>query len=478
MSGQKLSKHRHRDGGPGLGPRVLFFNRSYWPDAEATGQLLTELCEDLAGQFDVTVVAGQPNHNPSRATCRSWGRDSRRGVSIRRVPHLRFAKRSLVGRAVNMLTYLAGAAVSAFFAPRPDVVVVETDPFLLPILGRVLAWRHRARLVVYLQDIYPDVAVALGKVRDGAFTRILRRWLFAIYRRANRVVVLGEDMRELLTRSEIPEERITVLPNWSDTTRVYPVRENNAFRQRQNLGGQFVVMYSGNMGLCQSLDDVLDAAARLRARSEILFLMVGDGASRPRLEYFVRRHELTNVRFLPYQPQSDLASSLSAADLHLVPLDARVTGCLVPSKLYGILAAGVPALVIADRRCETSRVVERTGTGRVVAPGDSELLAEAIDWCASHRDELAIMGARARRLAETEYDRKIATGRFGQLLHEVIDGPASESAAELASVPSDMPPLPLGEGRGEGDRSRIASPVGDVLAEAGTPTVLTLNHSI
>src|SRR5262249_39539950 len=179
--------------------------------------------------------------------------------------------------------------VSAFFAPRPDAIVVETDPFLLPILGRALAWRHRSRLVVYLQDIYPDVAIALGKVREGAFTRFLRRWLFAIYRGAGRVVVLGEDMRDVLTRSGVPTDRISVMPNWADTTRVYPIRENNAFRRRENLDGKFVVMYSGNMGLCQSLDDVLDAAARLRARTEILFLMVGDGASRSRLHKFAPR---------------------------------------------------------------------------------------------------------------------------------------------------------------------------------------------
>jgi glycosyltransferase involved in cell wall biosynthesis len=474
-----LSNCNHRGGEPSVGPRVLFLNRSYWPDAEATGQLLAELCEDLAGQFDVTVVAGQPNQNPTRAACRTWGFEWRRGVNIRRVPHVRFAKRSLVGRAVNMLTYLAGAAVSAFFAPRPDAIVVETDPFLLPILGRALAWRHRARLVVYLQDIYPDVAVALGKVRDSWFTRTLRRWLFSIYRSASRVVVLGEDMRDLLTRSGVPADRITVLPNWADTTRVCPVRENNAFRQRENLDGKFVVMYSGNMGLCQSLDEVLDAAARLRARPDIQFLMVGDGASRGRLEEFARRRELPNVRFLPYQPQSELAQSLSAADLHLVPLDARVTGCLVPSKLYGILAAGVPSLVIADGRCEASRVVERTGTGRVVEPGNSELLAREIDWCAGHREELREMGAGARRLAESEYDRKIATSRFGRLLQDVIDGDMTASVAELTRVPSKLLPLPLGEGRGEGGRaSRVASPVGQVPTEDATPAPLTLTHSI
>jgi glycosyltransferase involved in cell wall biosynthesis len=366
-------------GEPQSRPRVLILNRSYWPDAEATGQLLTELCEDLADDFDLTVVAGQPNQNPAGIPCRSWGLDRHKGVSIRRVPHLTFGKRSLWGRAVNMLTYLAGAWATAMLVARQDAVVVETDPFLLPLIGRFLQWRHRCRLVVYLQDIYPDVAIALGKARAGWFTRALRRCLFSIYRRADRVIVLGEDMRQVLTDAGIPVDRITVLPNWADTSRIYPIRENNAFRQRQGLDGFFVVMYSGNMGLCQSLDDILEAAARLRDRRDILFLLVGDGASRARLEEIARERSLPNLRFLPYQPQSELAQSLSAADLHLVPLDSRVTGCLVPSKLYGILAAGVASLVVADERCESSRVVQRSATGRVVAPGHPEMLAEAID---------------------------------------------------------------------------------------------------
>ena len=181
-------------------------------------------------------------------------------------------------------------------------------------------------------------------------------------------------------------------------------------------------MYSGNMGLCQNLDDVFEAAARLRDRPEIQFVMIGDGASRARLEKTRQDRQLDNVRFLPYQPQSELAQSLSAADLHLVPLDPRVTGCLVPSKLYGILAAGVPALVIAEERCEATRVVERSAAGQVVAPGDPAQLAETIAWCAGHPLELREMGNRARRLAERDYDRHTATGRFGNLLREVIHG--------------------------------------------------------
>ena len=279
---------------------------------------------------------------------------------------------------------------------------------------------HRCKLIVYLQDIYPDVAVAVGTVRNRWWIRLLRRWLFAVYRRADRLIVLGEDMRAVLTDAGIPNERITCLPNWADTTRIYPVPSPNAFRLREQLDGQFVVMYSGNMGLCQSLDDIVEAAERLRERPDIQFLLIGDGASRAHLESRSRAAQLSNLRFLPYQPQSALAHSLSAADLHLVPLDARVTGCLVPSKLYGILAAGVPALVVADEHCEASRVVRESGTGRHVFPGNPERLAEEIVWCAAHRNELRQMGCRARLLAERDYDRKTATTRFAQLLRDVI----------------------------------------------------------
>ena len=202
------------------------------------------------------------------------------------------------------------------------------------------------------------------------------------------MIVLGNDMRAVLSAADIPNERIVCLPNWADTTRIYPIRTGNAFRQRHGLDGKFVVMYSGNLGLSQNLDELLVAADLLRERDEIQFVLVGDGASRARLEQTARDKQLNNVRFLPYQPQAELAHSLSAADLHLVPLDARVTGCIVPSKLYGILAAGVPSLVVADDRCEASRVIRESGAGWVVSPGDPEFIARTIARCAENPREL------------------------------------------------------------------------------------------
>jgi glycosyltransferase involved in cell wall biosynthesis len=417
---------------------VLFLNRSYWPDAEATGQLLTELCEDLAASFDVTVLAGQPNDNPTAAPFCRAGTEIRHGVRIRRVRHTRFPKRFLPGRLVNYLTFLVAALWAAIWAKRPDIVVVETDPPLLCLIGRYLQQVRGARLVVYLQDIHPDIAVAIGKLRDGRLVRALRKLMFRIYRGADRVVVLSRDMRERVVQSGVAPDRVVCVPNWIDTALVRPLKQDNPFRRRHDLNGQFVAMYSGNLGLCQRLEDVVAAAGYLRHRKDILFLLVGEGALKQQLEEQVARMGLPNVRFLPYQPKAHLAESLSAADVHLVPLDPRVASCLMPSKLYGVLASGTPLVAVVADECELAELTRRYGVGLVAPPGEPEALADVLARLADQTWDLPEMGARARRLAETEYDRRHVTSRFEALLEEILGtGPTVASAAATVQRPHE-----------------------------------------
>ncbi len=403
-------------------PTVLFINRSYWPDGEATGQLLTELCEDLAHQFEITVLAGQPNQNLEGVSFRRAGCQQRGGVAIRRIRHTRFPKSFLPGRILNYLTFLLGAFWACLWMPRPDLVVVETDPPLLALIGRILQ-RRGARLVVYLQDIHPDIAVAVGKIRNRPLVRALRRLLFAVYRRADRLVVLSRDMRDHIVASGVDPRRVTVIPNWIDTALVRPVKHNNDFRRRHALQGQFLVMYSGNLGLCQCLEDVIAAAAHLRHRPDILFLLVGAGALQAQLQDQARRLGLANVRFLPYQPKSRLAESLSAADLHLVPLDPRVASCLMPSKLYGVLASGTPLLAIAPDDCELAQLTLDHQVGAVAPPGEPEALADAILNLVDQPWDLERMGRRARTLAELHYDRRKVVPRFAALLDQLAGHP-------------------------------------------------------
>lgn len=410
------------------GYRVLFLNRSYWPEIEATGQLLTELLEDLAPRFRVAVIPGQPNQNPGRERYCAVGRERRRGVTIHRVFSFRFPKRRLFGRACNLLSYFVSAFATALYVDRPDAIVVETDPPVLSLLGDFLRHWHGCKLVVYLQDIYPDLAVGLGKIPDAWWVRWLRSWLFRIYRSADRVVVLSRDMRELLVESGVPASKIECIPNWVDARAVYPVKDANPFRARHGINGEFVVMYSGNLGMTQPLEHVLLAADRLRDRSDVVVFLVGNGALKPSLEKQANELGLANVKFLDYQAKTDLATSLSAADLHLIPLHPRLARCLMPSKLYGILASGTAILAPAPAQCELGETVRGGNVGLVVSPEDSQALAEAIRWCADHRDAIQAMGQAARALAVQRFDRPGVTARFAELLMRTCDAKPKDLA--------------------------------------------------
>ncbi|QDT15683.1 glycosyltransferase family 4 protein [Alienimonas californiensis] len=461
-------------------PRALFLNRSYRPDAEATGQLLTELTEDLAagevgdgqngedgndalpgrlGGWRVHVICGRPNSNPEGLPAKS-GTTLWRGVTVQRVWHTRWAggaKRSLVLRSVDYCSFLFAALLRGALVRRVDVVVAETDPFPLAVVGRLLAWRHRARFVVHAQDVHPELGVALGVLNDGPAVRAVRALMHAAVRTADAVVTLSTDMRRTFQRMGVPADRIAVLPNWADADAVRPVRSGNRFRERHGLGepgepgAKFVVMHSGNMGRTQRLEDVLAAAARLSDDPRILFLLVGGGAAEAGLKAGAQRLGLTNLRFLPYQPKSELSESLSAADLHLVCTDARVIPYLMPSKLYGVLAAGAPALCVAPADSELAATV--TGDlpddpraepcGWTCEPDDVTALTETIAAAAAlSAEELRDLGDAGRQLAEGRFSRAAVTPRFAAVLRAVTEGTSPAQAAR--PVPSSLPDtLPL-----------------------------------
>ncbi|HWB01148.1 MAG TPA: glycosyltransferase family 4 protein [Pirellulales bacterium] len=432
--------------------RVLFLNRSYWPEIEATGQLLTELCEDLSPRMQITVLAGQPNQNPDGQAFQRSGAQTRHGVEIHRVWNTRFPKRSFAGKAMNLVSYFAAAWFAAMRLPRPDIVVVETDPPWLCLLGGFLRHWFGCRLVVYLQDIYPDIGVAIGTLREGRFTALLRQLFFGVHRRADRVVVLSDEMRQLLVRAGVAAERIVCIPNWIDTRTVRPMPPPNRFRDEHAAGARFLAMYSGNLGMCQRLEDVVNAAGKLNHRSDIRFLIVGEGARKQQLRDQASKLRLNNLEFLPYQPKSRLGESLTAPDVHLIPLDERVTQFLMPSKLYGVLAAGIATVAVAPVTSDLAKVVRDAQCGVVVPNGNPAALADAIAWCADHPEELAAMGRRGRELAVAEYDRRSVTRRFGDLLEEVAGRTTTKSSgvgearARTAAAPLNHAAMPNGHG--------------------------------
>ncbi|TWU47562.1 putative glycosyl transferase [Rubripirellula tenax] len=404
-------------------PTIAFLNRCYWPDSEATGQLLTDLCIDLSDQFDVHVICGAPN-SPTTDDFVRQGIEVRDGVTIHRLPHTRFAKRVPAGRILNLISFSRAASkylkTSSF---RPQAIVCETDPFLLPIVAATYTTRSRTKLVCYLQDIYPDVAEAIGKVRSGWLTSKIRSRLRVAYEHADRVVVLGDCMKQRLANSpwSIDAEKMRVLPNWSDCQSIEPVDASQSqFRVHHDLVGQFVVMHSGNMGLTQRLDVLIDATRQPDWPAEAVLMLIGDGAAREQLESQAASIGNHRVRFLPYQPRHLLGESLSAADLHVVSMHPEITGCLCPSKLYGILAAGRPVLAIADAATDLCETVSRNGLGWTCPPKAADSIAKAVSQAAKNPAELAAAGRRARQIALDRFDRPVVTRQFGELLSEVL----------------------------------------------------------
>ena len=280
----------------------------------------------------------------------------------------------------------------------------------------MVARRHRAPLLVVTQDVFPEIAVALGRLDNPVIVGVLGRLVRFGLSHATRVVAIGEQMRRRLVAKGVRDDAISVIPNWTDTENLVPRERANAWAQEYGLVDRFVVMHSGNLGYAQDLQTLLHAATYLRDLEDLEFVLIGSGAMGTELAALAKRLGLRNVRFLPYQPRERLAESLSSADMHVVGLAAGLAGDVVPSRLYGILAVGRPVVVHADEESETAEIVRTHRCGVVVPPGDPERLAQAIRDAHDGRVDLEQMGAAARATREAEASRDVAIDRYRKVI--------------------------------------------------------------
>ncbi len=419
---------------------IAFFNRSYYPDQTATGQLLTELCEHLVGDHGcrVSVVAGlplQPLPGQEGDVRGLLTRESRHGVEILRARGTRFAKRRFSGRAMNYVSYFLSACYAGFSLDKPDVVVAMTDPPIVGLAATLAGLRFGAPLVMAFQDIFPEVAVLLQDFHSETVNRGLQAVNKFLVRRAARSIVIGDTMRRRLIEAKgASPDRTVVIHNWADTTALQPGPRDNDFRRTHQLGDKFVVMHSGNLGLSQGLETLVEAAALLREAPNVCFVFQGDGVKKAELEQRVRDLGLTNVMFLPFVPKETLGSSFAASDVFIVSLQRGLAGYIVPSKLYGILAAGRPLIAAVEEQCEVAELAITHDCGVVIPPGDARALAGAVLRCRADRARLAQMGVNARRIATT-FDRSSQVARYLEVFRSVTPAaptprlaPATEEA--------------------------------------------------
>jgi glycosyltransferase involved in cell wall biosynthesis len=392
-------------------PRILVLNQYYRPGVEATANLLADLCESLAVDHDVTVVTG-----------RVQGRDELpsdevlNGVRVLRTRSTAYDRTKLHLRAVNYVTYLAGSALRSISLPRPDLVICMTDPPIIGDLGVAIARAKRAPLLVISEDVFPEIATELGRLTNPVIVRVLERLVRFYLRRADAIVAIGERMRERLIAKGAVPARISVIANWVDTGVITPQPRDNAWSRGKNLDGRFVVMHSGNVGHAQNLDALIIATTYLRDLSDLTVPVIGSGARHIELRELATRLDADRIRFLEYQPREQLSESLSAAHVHYVGLARGLSGYVVPSRIYGVLAAGRPVIVAAEADSETSRLVNEVGCGVVVPPDRPDLVAAAIRDAHSGALDLDAMGALGREYVVREADRIVALERYRRLI--------------------------------------------------------------
>jgi glycosyltransferase involved in cell wall biosynthesis len=395
-------------------PRLLIINEYYWPGVEATAHLLTELAEDFATDFDVTVVTGELHGHGELPR-----RERRNGVEIVRVPSFAFERSQLSRRALNYATFLTSALARSLASSRPDLVLCMTDPPMVGDVALIVARRFRAPLLVISEDVFPEIAVELKRIESPVLVGALRQLVRLYLTRTDRIVAIGDTMRERLIAKGARPERIDVIPNWVDTRSLTPQPRDNPWARELGLADRFVVMHSGNVGHAQSLETLVLAATFLRDLDDLEIVIAGFGARHASIVALAERVE-ADVRFLPYQPREILAQTLSSADVHFVGLAPGLSGYIVPSRLYGILAVARPVIVAADADSEVSKVVGQVGCGVVLPPARPELLAGAIRDLHSRRDELPEMGVRGRQYVEAEADRRVAHQRYRAVVGELL----------------------------------------------------------
>lgn len=373
------------------------------PDSAPTGVVVTRIVQELAARgHRIEVLTSLPWYRGHSVEEGFGGKLVRRedtpwGVIVRIHPFPTEDKRDILRRAAGFAGFSALAAVIGSKGGPVDGVLAVSPPLTLGIDGWAIARARKARFVFNIQDVYPDVAIELGVLKNRAVIAAARRIERFCYARADAVTVLSEDLKTNLTRKVDDPGKIEIIPNFVDTKAIRPVPKENPYRKEHGLEGKRVVMYAGNLGFSQPVELLIDAAATLRG-DEVAVVINGNGAKREELEDKARG--LDNVIFVDSQPLERLPEVLGAADIHTVILRKGLGASSVPSKTYSILAAGRPLVASVDLGSEVARVLDRSGAGVAVGPENALELTAAIRRLLEDPAEMDSMGAAGRRFIE------------------------------------------------------------------------------
>ena len=404
---------------------ILFVNQHYFPDVAATGQKLTDLAEYLADMgHHVSVFCSRGQY--VSGVLQTPLEEVRNGVRIYRTKTGGHGRESIFWRLFDYLMFYLRVFSYILFSRRRDFVVYLTTPPLLSFLGGFLKKIKGQRYGVWSMDLHPEAEEVLGMLNPSGWTaRLLHAFNNFGYKNADFVVDLGVFMQQRLLDKGLIKEKLHTISLWDKPEEFEPIsKEDNPLIQELGLQGKFVVMYSGNAGLAHRFDELLATMEALNNHPRIFFLFVGNGPQRQSIEYFATQTNINNYRYLDYFPREQLRYSLSLADLHVLTLKNEMVGVAVPSKLYGIMAAGKPVLMIGPEASEPGCVILEEDAGVVIDPyrhagKTTELITKSLLFLEKRQDKCWQLGLNSRRAFTEKYTQYVGCSAWHKLFEEI-----------------------------------------------------------
>lgn len=402
--------------------KIIFINKYFYPDHSATSQLLSDLAFYLAERDkSVHIITGNRQYDKKKDTLKA--KETIRGVQVHRVPVRNLSVLGIFGRAIESLLFFIFIALKLFSVTRPgDVLVAKTDPPMLSVMVCLVAKLRKAKIINWVQDVFPEIAEKLGLFKHsfGLYPtlRKMRDWSLNC---AMNNIVLGTQMKLTLVNFGVPGHKIQVIPNWVDEQAVYPVSPHeNPLRKAWGLEGKFVVLYSGNMGRAHAFDAVLEAGRLLAKNSNIVFLFVGGGIQREQVQQAAAQDKLNNFLFKDYQSKQKLAQSFGVGDVHLVILSESLEGLIVPSKVYGALAAGRAVIYIGSEQGDVAKEIKSADCGFTFSNTNGSGLAECLAELSKKPEKVTRLGTKARQLYDESMGSRKSLVDWDKLLADSL----------------------------------------------------------
>ncbi|MHB1132138.1 MAG: glycosyltransferase family 4 protein [Chloroflexota bacterium] len=398
------------------------------PDLSAANAVIaTDLAEEMVREgYGLTVVTSFPHYAGNIVDSEFKGqlfrREHRNGVRVTRTyVYASPQKQRVFVRVLNYISFNVLSVLAGIFSGQQDIILAPSPPLTIGLSAFFISLVKRIPFVYNVQDIYPDVAIKLGALKNPWLIR-LSYWLERfVYARARHITVLSEGFRANLLAKGVPPEKVSVIPNFVDVAFVRPLPRENEFRLAHDLRDRFVVLYAGNIGYSQNLEHVLECAALLREQEDLVFFVVGNGSCKPQLEARARELGLANVRFLPFLPREEVPELYAAADACLITLRHGIARDSVPSKAYTIMAAARPVVAAVDRDSDTWKMVEEADCGLCVEPEDPAALAQAIRRLYEDRVLAERMGTNGREHVTTHYTKEAVARQYHELLTSIVN---------------------------------------------------------